>query len=72
MNAYEYERAECAADEEARADRRFRAWRRRQIIQSLTADNDPLLAGNRIRRARDERHQVTRGRCTSRLTVCNA
>jgi hypothetical protein len=30
MNAYERERAECAADEEARADRRLRAWRRRQ------------------------------------------
>ena len=31
MNAYERERAECAAAEEARADRRLRAWRRRQI-----------------------------------------
>ena len=29
MNAYERERAECAADEEARADRRLRAWHRR-------------------------------------------
>ncbi len=29
MNAYDRERAECAADEEARADRRLRAWRRR-------------------------------------------
>ena len=28
MNAYERERAECTAEEEARADRRFRAWRR--------------------------------------------
>ena len=28
MNAYERERAECAADEEARADRRLQAWRR--------------------------------------------
>lgn len=36
MNAYEREIAQCAADEEARADRRFRAWRRRQVIaQSL-------------------------------------
>lgn len=31
MNAYDRERAECAAEEEARADRRLRAWRRRQI-----------------------------------------
>jgi hypothetical protein len=29
MNPYERERAECAADEEARADRRLRAWRHR-------------------------------------------
>ena len=29
MNAYERERAECAADEEARADRRLQAWHRR-------------------------------------------
>ena len=32
MNAYERERAECAADEEARADRRLRAWHRRHTI----------------------------------------
>ena len=31
MNAYERERAECAAEEEARADRRLAAWRRRQM-----------------------------------------
>jgi len=29
MNAYERERAECAAEEEARADRRLQAWGRR-------------------------------------------
>ena len=31
MTAYERERAECAADEEARADRRLRAWQRRHM-----------------------------------------
>jgi hypothetical protein len=56
MNAYEHERAECTADEEARADKRLRAWRRRQIIESLAVvgNNDPLQARNRITRARAE------------------
>ena len=34
MNAYERERAECAAEEEARADRRLAAWRRLQMSKA--------------------------------------
>ena len=41
MNAYERERAECAADEEARADRRLQAWCRRHT------DARPVRVGMR-------------------------
>jgi hypothetical protein len=49
MNAYERERAECAADEEARADRRLRAWRRRHTnTLSLRPVPSAQSCGDRI------------------------
>jgi hypothetical protein len=46
MNAYERERAECAAEEEARADRRFQAWRRRHA-SALALHPSAPYAGDR-------------------------
>jgi hypothetical protein len=49
MNAYERERAECAADEEARADRRLRAWRRRHTnTLSLRPVSSARSCGDRV------------------------
>ena len=49
MNAYERERAECAADEEARADRRVRAWRRRPVpVSALAVRPNALSSRDRI------------------------
>jgi hypothetical protein len=47
MNAYERERVECAADEEARADRRLRAWQRRHT-NTLTIRPSAPSAGDHI------------------------
>ena len=47
MNAYERERAECAADEEARADRRLQAWRRRHT-STLAIRPSELSGSGRI------------------------
>jgi hypothetical protein len=48
MNAYERESALCAADEEARADRRYRAWRRRQIIAQALCTHPRFSEDRRI------------------------
>jgi len=68
MNAYAHESAECAADEEARADQRQRAWRRRHIISTLPVGSDPLHARNRISQARaDQRLRASHRRQEHRL-----
>ncbi len=75
MNAYERERAECAADEEVRADQRLRAWRRRQIINQLADTNDdPLHASRRISQVHaNQRLRASRRRhVMNRLAACNA
>jgi hypothetical protein len=46
MNAYERERAECGADEEARADQRLQAWRRRHT-SALAVHPSPLSRSGR-------------------------
>ena len=48
MNVYERESAQCAADEEARADRRFRAWRRRQVIAQSMCTHPRFSLDRRI------------------------
>lgn len=48
MNAYEREVAQCAAEEEARADRRFRAWRRRQVIAESLCTHPRFSVDRRI------------------------
>ena len=53
MNAYERERAECAAEEAARADRRFRAWRR-QHTTTLTTRPSPRAGHERITEQLDQ------------------
>jgi hypothetical protein len=53
MNAYERERAECAAEEEARADRRLRAWQRRHATV-LAVRPTATLRGDRTGEGLDQ------------------